>query len=591
METSAKISTLGKRQRYEILRSQLDTEFNQFKSQFRDLNDYILPSRGRFFVTDVNRGDRRNLKIIDNTATTSLRVLSSGMMAGITSPSRPWFKLGTPDPELNEFGAARVWLHTVNQRMNSLFSKSNLYNVLPNVYEELGGFGTACAFMVEDFKTTSRFYDFSIGTYRIAKDHEGRVNVFMREFAMTVDQVVRKFGMLKENGRIDWSNISTSVKNLYETGGTQQWVYVVHVIEPNADWDPSRMESKFKKFRSVYYERGNSGKSGQGGVTAGIDDDKFLEEKGYDFFPILAPRWQVSGGDVYATNCPGMVVIGDVKQLQHGEKRGAQALDKIVNPAMVGPSSLKTTKASILPGDITYLDERDGSFKEAHQVRISFQELELKQESIRRRIRTGMFEDLFLMLANDTRSQITATEIVERKEEKLLALGPVLNQVDQDVLNPLIENQFMLMQRQGLLPPAPEELQGMDLKVEYISILFQAQKMMGLGAIERFVNFSAGVVKLNPATADKIDFDQLIDEYAEGAGVSPRIVRTDEAVIEIREAQQQRAMQDAQAQKMLAASQSVRNLSQAKLDENSALSKLVESAGSGGAVEDEQAIS
>jgi len=106
-----------KRQKYETLRGQLDLERSSFTAHWRDLSDYILPRRSRFTLSDVNRGERKNKNIIDSTATLAARTLRSGMMAGITSPARPWFRLTTPDPEMAEFGPVRGWLDQVQNRM------------------------------------------------------------------------------------------------------------------------------------------------------------------------------------------------------------------------------------------------------------------------------------------------------------------------------------------------------------------------------------------------------------------------------------------------------------------------------------------
>jgi len=99
-----------KRQELEILRSQLFNERASFTPHWRDLSDFVQPRRSRFYTSDVNKGDRRNQKIIDSTATMALRTLRSGMMSGVTSPARPWFRLTTPDPDLAEFGSVKMWL-------------------------------------------------------------------------------------------------------------------------------------------------------------------------------------------------------------------------------------------------------------------------------------------------------------------------------------------------------------------------------------------------------------------------------------------------------------------------------------------------
>ena len=578
----------NKRQQLELLRAQLENERATFIQHWRDISDHILPRRSRFTITDVNKGDKRNQKIIDSTATLASRTLSSGMMSGVTSPARPWFRLTTPDPDMAEYGPVKEWLYLVGQRMGTSFLRSNIYNILPIVYKDLGVFGTA-AMSIEEDLTGDVFtcQSFPIGSYMIAKDYKGRVNTFMREFRMTIRQLIEQFGK-KVNGEYDWSNFSQTVRSLYEQGHYEQWIDVVHCIRPNEMWDPKQLNSKFKKFASCYYERGSQGTSNSVDMQhiGGLDSDKFLSEKGYDYFPILCPRWETTGEDVYGTDCPGMTALGDIKQLQTGEKRILQAVEKMVNPPMVAPTSMRNQKVSILPGDITFGDVREGAggFRAAHQVDLRIQEMEMKQDQVRDRIRRAFFEDLFLMLASSNRADITAREIEERHEEKLLALGPVLEQLNQDLLDPLIDIAFDIHMRQGLIPPPPPELQGSDLKVEYISIMAQAQKMIGISGVERFTGFVGQLAAVNPQVLDKIDFDQAVDVYADMTSIPPSMVKTDDDVEGIRG---QRAQAEAQAQKMAMIQQgaaAAKDLSAAKTDEDNALTSIARSAEAGNLV-------
>ena len=578
----------NKRQQLELLRAQLENERATFIQHWRDVSDHILPRRSRFTITDVNKGDKRNQKIIDSTATLSSRTLSSGMMSGVTSPARPWFRLTTPDPDMAEYGPVKEWLYLVGQRMGTSFLRSNIYNILPIVYKDLGVFGTA-AMSIEEDLTGDVFtcQSFPIGSYMVAKDYKGRVNTFMREFRMTIRQLIEQFGK-KVNGEYDWSNFSQTVRSLYEQGHYEQWIDVVHCIRPNEMWDPKQLNSKFKKFASCYYERGSQGTSNSVDMQhiGGLDSDKFLSEKGYDYFPILCPRWETTGEDVYGTDCPGMTALGDIKQLQTGEKRILQAVEKMVNPPMVAPTSMRNQKVSILPGDITFGDVREGAggFRAAHQVDLRIQEMEMKQDQVRDRIRRAFFEDLFLMLASSNRANITAREIEERHEEKLLALGPVLEQLNQDLLDPLIDIAFDIHMRQGLIPPPPPELQGSDLKVEYISIMAQAQKMIGISGVERFTGYIGQLAAVNPQVLDKIDFDQAVDVYADMTSIPPSMVKTDDDVEGIRG---QRAQAEAQAQKMAMIQQgaaAAKDLSAAKTDEDNALTSIARSAEAGNLV-------
>jgi len=129
-------------------------------------------------------------------------------------------------------------------------------------------------------------------------------------------------------------------------------------------------------------------------------------------------------------------------------------------------------------------------------------------------------------------------------------LGPVLERLHTELLDPLIDRTFNIMLRNDLLPPAPEELGGVTLKVEYISVMAQAQKAIGTGAIERLAGFVGNMAAAKPEVLDKFDADQSVDEYAEMIGVPPRIVVPDDVVQQIREEraqmeQQQMAMEQA----------------------------------------------
>ncbi len=578
----------SKRAGYERLRGQLDQERSTFVSHWRDLSDYIAPRRTRFFVQDANRGDRRNNRIIDSTATLAARTLRSGMVGGITSPARPWFRLSTPDPRLAEAQQNKVWLENTARDMTTKFLKSNLYNALPILYLDMAVFGTGAIFVEEDFEEVFRFYPLPIGSYFIANDARLRVNVFMRDFRMTVRQLIEKFGQLDEKNEVtNWENFSTMVKGLYDNNNLEAWVDVAHVVKPNPAWDKSKMQSKHKKYISCYYERGSSSASTANHMT-GSDDDKYLRESGYDYFPVLVGRWEITGEDVYGTSCPGMDSLGDSKQLQTGEKRAAQAIEKQINPPMNADISMKNSKASILPGDINYVVSREGrsGFTAAHEVRTNIADLEAKQEQVRARISRAFYEDLFLMLSQSDRREITAREIDERHEEKLLALGPVLEQLNQDILDPLIDIAFEFMLRQGLIAPPPPDLHGATLKVEYISVMAQAQKLYGIAGVERFAGFVGRTAEItqDPSVLDKVNIDQMIDVYGDLTGVSPSIINSDEIVAAKRQ-QRAKAQEAAQEEQMAnaaaKASVAAKNLSETDVKGDNALTRLSKMASAG----------
>lgn len=554
------------KEHFERRKSGLVNERQSFIAHWRELSDWVSPRRGRFLTSDRNKGDKRNQRIINSAATMALRTLSSGMMAGITSPARPWFRLATPDSDMMEFAPVKLWLARVEEIMREIFNQSNVYQTLPNLYRELGLFGTGCVSVVGDFEDVIRVYPHTVGSYMIANNDRLEADTLYRDFEMTVGQIVGKFVYDgNPRGPAHWDRASPAVKNLYDRGTVDEWVPVVHAIEPNDDRDLRLKDAKNKPFRSVYYETGNN-------------DARLLRQSGFDEFPAMAPRWDVTGEDVYGTDCPGMTALGDVKALQVEMKRKAQAIDKMANPVLGGPASLRNVPISSLPGGGNfYSAEGEGRHKlePVYEVDPRVQELMMDIQETQQRIDKAFYADLFLAMSLDRRNdRPTAREVDEVHEEKLLMLGPVLERLHGELLNPLIDLTFAQMVKADILPPAPEELQDQPLKVEYISILAQAQRAVGTASIERLGGFIGGLAAFNPDVADKFDMDQAVDDYGEMTGVSPKLIRADDKVLEIREGRQKQMAAQAAMASMQPMADAANKLAGAKMDGTDALSRV-----------------
>jgi hypothetical protein len=531
-------------------------------SHWRDLSDYILPRRGQWLTTDRNKGDRRNGKIIDNTATLAARTLASGMMAGITSPARPWFRLTTPDPELMKFGPVKLWMDDVETRMREVFARSNLYNALPVMYEELGVFGSAAIMVQDDFEDIIRVHPYTVGEYYLANSARLNVDSLYREFSLTVAQAVDQF--VRQPGRgMDWSRVSNTVKALYDRGSYDEWVEYCHAIEPNPDRLPGMQDAKNMPFRSVYWEKG-------------AEREQLARVGGFKQFPIMAPRWHLMGQDVYGRS-PGMDCLGDVRALQTMQKEKAKAIQKMVAPPLVGGASAKGAAISALPGGVTFVDAAEPVKQLAplYQVNPQIQHLVADIQDHRERINRAFFADLFLMISQLERGQITAYEVQVRQEEKLLMLGPVLERVHDELLEPLVDRTFAIMGEKQLLPPPPPELQGVELGVEMISMLAQSQKAIETGAIERFAGFIGNQAAVNPEILDVYDMDAAARRYGGALGVAAEIIRPDDAVSSMR-AERAKQAQAAQAMEMAAtAAQGAETLSKTDVRGNNALTAML----------------
>lgn len=544
----------------QIPRAKLQTRWGQLKTEratwwahWKELSDYLLPRSGRYFVQDRNKGWRRHNNIYDNTGTRSLRVLAAGLMSGLTSPARPWFRLATADPDMMQYAPVKQWLNDCTNIMLLIFQRSNTYRTLHMMYEELGTFGTSAAIMTPDFQNVIHHYPLTIGEYAIATNWKGEVDTLYREFQKTVSQIVREFG---------YENCSTATKNLFDRGSLDQWITIIHAIEPRADRDTSKRDAKNMPWKSVYFEIGSN-------------PDQYLSEGGFKGFNALCPRWAIAGGDIYG-NSPGMEALGDIKQLQHEQLRKAQGIDYQTNPPLQVPTSLKNRDVERLPGGVTYFDPAGGSqgIKTAFEVNLNLQYLLQDIQDVRGRIQGSFYADLFLMLANQADARMTATEVAERHEEKLLMLGPVLERLQNELLDPLIEFTFDQIMEAGLMPPPPQEMQGHEVNVELISMLAQAQRAIGTNSIDRFIGTVGSVAQFKPEVLDNVDGDKLVHVYADSLGVDPSILMADDKVQALRAQRQQQVQQAQQAAMMNQGADIAQKLANAKTDQPSALTDV-----------------
>jgi Bacteriophage head to tail connecting protein len=513
--------------------SALQLERSSYMPHWQELSQYFQPRMGKFLGSDPNRGGKKHNSIIDNTGTRSSRVLASGLMAGMTSPARPWFRVETSDPDLMEAAPVKLWCDKVTKIMRMIFSQSNIYRALHSNYEELGLFGTSSSILMPNFDNVMHAYPMTAGEYAIAMDAQGRVNTHYRQFAMSAGNMVDEFGL---------DVVSTPVKGAYDRGNYDSMFEVLHVIEPRKQFDPRSPTNKNMPIASCYLELGAQNQEG-----------KFLRESGFKRFNAVVARWGGLLTDTYGSS-PGMDALGDVKQLQHDQLRKSQGVDYMVQPSLQVPTQYKGAEKSKLPGGVFYVDSTAGNqgVKSAFEVQLNLQHMLADIQDIRSRVKETFYEDLFLMLANDTRSGVTAREIVERHEEKLLMLGPVLERLHNELLKPLIDITFDQMVTAGLVPTPPQELQGSDLNVQFVSVLAQAQRSVGLQGIDRMIGTITALQTLKPGASDKFDADQAVDVYADLLGVDPQLIVADDKVALVR---QDRAKQQAQQQAMAAAPQ------------------------------------
>lgn len=491
-----------------------------------DLSRHLLPRNGRYYVQDRDRGGRRNNAIYDSTGTRALKILGAGLMSGMTSPARPFFRLGVADQDLMKAQPVKVWLHQVRDIMLAVFAKSNTYLTLHSMYQDLGCFGTSASIMMDDFNSVITHYHSPNGEYCLGTDYRGNVNALTREFQKTVGELVGEFG---------YDNCSATVQSLYDRSSYDQWVTICHVVEERIERDLAKRDARNKRYASCYFELGRS------------KPDQYLSESGTDRFKVLAPRWEKQSGDTYGMS-PGMEALGDIRQLQHGQLRKGQAIDYQTKPPLLVPNGMKNHAVDQLPGGISYYDgnAQGKQIQSLWDVNLNLSYLLQDIQDTRGRINSAFYTDLFMMISEQpANGQMTATEVAARNEEKMTMLGPVLERLHNELLGPLVEMTFERIVQAGMLPPPPPELEGIDLEVEFISVLAQAQAAIKTNGIDRFVVGLGQVASLGKQEVlDKFDSDKWADVYSDALGVDPDLILAGDKVALLR---QQRAQQQAQA--------------------------------------------
>lgn len=519
-------------------------------THWRELADYLLPRRYRWIITpnQMAKGSPINQHIIDNTGTTAARDLASGIMSGVSSPIRPWFNLKIGRIDTTQTTPAGLWLAECRRLMMLVFQESNFYNSIAQLWADLVIFGTAVMLIYEDYDNVIRCVNPCAGEYYVDNDGQLRPRIFAREFTYTVAQTVEEFG---------FENCSLTVQTLYnqtDGSGKTKEIIIGHSIEPNENpakwgWDP-----RFA-YREVYWEWGGSTGPQQGGAPAG--DRGFLRKRGYFDQLAIVVRWDLVSNDPYGRS-PGMDALGDVKQLQQETRRKAQAIDKMVNPPLVADVQLKNQPASLLPGGITYISGYSASgkpgFSSVYDTKFPVNEITEDLNEVRERIKKTFFNNIFQVISQyETRSNVSATEIDARRAEALIMLGPVLERLQTEGLAPIIDRTFGIMSRAGIFPPAPPEIAGKEIEIEYVSMLATAQDAAAAGGIERTLSLAGNLAALDPAVMDNIDVDFAFDKYSSLMNNDPRMIRSPEQLQAIRadrQKQQQQAQQAEMAEKM-----------------------------------------
>ena len=497
----------------------LVTQRQTWESHWQEVADYMMPRKADV-TKQRSKGDKRSELIFDSSPLHAVELLSASLHGMLTNPSTPWFSLRFKNVDTGDADEANEWLQDTTEKMYDAFNRSNFQQEIFELYHDLITFGTASMFIEEDADDIVRFSTRHIGEIYISENNKGRIDTVFRKFKISARAAILQFGEKNVSNALR----GTAMKDPYEE------VTILHVVYPRENYDPKKKDAKNMPFASCYIE---------------LDNKHEISQSGFNEFPYVVPRYLKASFEIYGRS-PAMTALPDVKMLNEMSKTTIKAAQKQVDPPLLVPDDGFILPVRTVPGGLNFY--RAGTRDRIEPLNIGANNpLGLNMEEQRRNAIRDTFYVNQLMMQNGP--QMTATEVVQRNEEKMRLLGPVLGRLQSELLRPLIDRTFAILLRKKIFRQAPQFLAGQDIQIEYVSPLAKAQRSSELQSIMRAIEIFGSLAQISPVF-DHINIDNLVTHLADIVGVPAKVLNSKSEVNAIRQKKQQEMMQQQQMQQM-----------------------------------------
>lgn len=505
--------------------SKLELQRSTWESHWQELADYMRPRKADIVMKSETPGRKRTEQIFDGTAVRAAEMLSASLHGMLTNMSTSWFSLRYRDPQLQLDDEAREWLLSAEDAMYTAFHRSNFQEQIQELYDDLVVFGTGTMMIEPDESSNFRFSTRHIAEIYLAENAQGRVDTVYRKFKMTARAAIDQFGEAEVSDRIK----HTEQRDPYEM------IEIVHVVQPRNDRDPVKINKLNKAFSSFYLDR---------------EDQQVLSESGYDEFPYVCPRWLKSSTELgYGRSC-GMTALADTKVLNRMSEVNLRAAQKVTDPPLMVPDDGFMLPIRVVPGGLNFY--RSGTRDRLEPLNIaSNTPVALNMEEQRRQaVRSAFYVD---HLQLNQGPNMTATEVLQRTEQSMRMLGPVLGRLQSELLQPMITRCWAIMSKQEAFPQPPEFLQGAgDIEIEYVSPLARAQRKGDAQSLVQLMEFMQPLMAIDPGIADFLDMDGMAQHLIKTLSIPATVVRGEQEVLGKRD---ERAAEQAQQAEMAEAMQ------------------------------------
>lgn len=474
-------------------------------SHWREIADYFIPEKNNVYNSQVP-GEKKHNKLFSSAAIQANEFLASALHGMLTNPATVWFGFSTGDKEFDKIKEVQEWLQDTTHKIITVLNQSNFQTEIHEVYLDLGSFGTSILRVEEDSDTVVRFSARPIYEAFIDEDFKGQIDTVSYEYKKPLRHLAQEFGV---------ENLSKELQDMIAKDSSME-VEVIHLVQPNGDFNPFGNKARQKKFVSYHVVK---------------ETGDVISIKGFNENPYIVPRWIKIPGEIYGRS-PGMKALSDAKMLNVMKKTIIEGAQLAIRPPLQVPDDGVLLPIVMKPGGTNYYRSGTKDRIEAINTGARPDLGEALLAEVKQSIKEAFFID---QLAINVGDRATATEVMQKREEQLRTLSPILGRQEYEMLRPLIERVFAVMNRKGMIKPAPSIIQGQKLQIRYTSEIARAQQTAGADKLSRIFGIIGPLAGAKPEMLDNFNEDEIVKDLAERFDLPASYIENEDTVSAIRQ--------------------------------------------------------
>lgn len=501
---------------------------------WQELTDVLHPNGGDF-LQHTQPGDRRGKDIYDATPRLAIRDLAATMDGLLKPKTANWFDVTIGDEEVFENDEVKIHLEMRRERMWNAVYRSDARFIQRSTETDMSlvTYGHGILWIQQNRNRDGLlFKSFPVAKVAIDENDEGIIDTIAVEELFTATQAERRFGYENLSQKLQEATKEAKVRD------NKKWSFIQMVL-PREDRDASKINSSNMPYASVVID---------------VAGEKIMEEGGFIEFPAAVPRWDTVPGEIYARS-PGMMALPDAQTLQAMGKTLLIGGQRAVDPPLGIANDSVMGAVRNFPGGVTVFDNSDTAggqipifpFPVSTNLPLGVD----MQRDYRATVEAAFFKNVFNLPVEGP--EMTATEVLQRKEEFIRVLGPVFGRQETDYVAKIVERVHGIMERSGAFGDVPEKLEDREITFRFQSPIQRARRQLEMANMRSALENLAVIAQANPSILDNFDGDKITRDAREWGGVPSKWVRPLEQVAKIR---QQRAQAE-QQEKIVDASEPI----------------------------------